>query len=310
MKVLVTGGAGFIGSHVVDALLARGDKVIVFDDLSYGKKRYVPKVAQFIKGSVTNKRDVEKVFTERNIDAVVHLAAQKNARYSIEDPIFDAEKNILGSIYMLEASRKRKVKRFVFTSTGGVMYGEANVIPTPETEPVNPMSPYAIAKRSVEYYLKYYSQVHNVSTVALRLANVFGPRQDPKGEAGVVAIFLTALLEGRTPKIFGKGTQTRDYIYVLDAVDAILRAIDSTAQGHYNIGTGNEISVNQLYKKIGEITGISKGAKHVAAVPGEQQTSALDARLAYAQLGWTPDTTLEEGLLNTYHWFSAQANNQ
>lgn len=304
MKVLVTGGAGFIGSHVVDALLKRGDKVIVLDDLSYGKKDYIPKAARFIKGSVTNKTHVEKAFAEKNIDAVVHLAAQKNARYSIEDPILDAQKNILGSIYVLEAARKRKVKRFVFASTGGVMYGEADVVPTPESQPVNPMSPYAIAKRSVEYYLRYYSEVHHVSTIALRLANVFGPRQDPKGEAGVVAIFLSTLLEGRTPKIFGKGTQTRDYIYVLDAVDAILRAVDSAVQGHYNIGAGNQISVNQLYAKIGKITGIRKAAKHTHAIPGEQQTSALDAKLAKTALGWSVGTSLEDGLAHTYRWFS------
>ncbi len=304
MKIVVTGGAGFIGSHVVEALITRGDKVIVFDDLSYGKKQYIPTGATFVKGSVTNAKLVEKIFSSNKIDAVVHLAAQKNARHSVEDPIFDAQQNILGSITLLEAARKNNVKRFVFASTGGVMYGEAKVIPTPETQPVHPMSPYAISKRSVEYYLRYYSEVHGVSTLALRFANVFGPRQDPKGEAGVVAIFLSQLLASKTPRIFGKGTQTRDYIYVNDAVDAVLRGIDSKAQGHYNIGAGIQISVNQIYKKIGQISGIQRTPKHVRPIPGEQRTSALNSNRAKKDLGWTPSTSLDDGIALTHHWFA------
>lgn len=306
MNILVTGGAGFIGSHIVEALLSRGDTVTVFDDLSYGKKQYVPNTARFIKGSVTNAKQVAKVFESGKIQAIVHLAAQKNARHSVDDPIFDAQQNILGSITMLEAARKNKVKRFVFASTGGVMYGEAKKIPTPETEPVNPMSPYAIAKRSVEYYLQYYSEVHSISTIALRFANVFGPRQDPKGEAGVVAIFLSQLLAGKTPQIFGKGTQTRDYIYVADAVKAALAGIDSTVQGHYNIGAGIQISVNELYKKICTISQIKKTPRYVSPISGEQQTSALDSAKARKQLGWKPKTSIDEGIASTYSWFAHQ----
>lgn len=306
MNVLVTGGAGFIGSHVVEALLTRGDKVTVFDDLSYGKKQYVPNTARFIKGSVTNAKQVAKVFENGKIQAIVHLAAQKNARHSVDDPIFDAQQNILGSITILEAARKYKVKRFVFASTGGVMYGEAKKIPTPETEPVNPMSPYAIAKRSVEYYLQYYSEVHGISTIALRFANVFGPRQDPKGEAGAVAIFLSQLLVGKTPQIFGKGTQTRDYIYVADAVRAALFGIDSTVQGHYNIGAGIQISVNELYRKICTISQIKRIPRYVSPISGEQQTSALDSKKARKQLGWQPNTSIDEGIVLTYSWFEKQ----
>lgn len=306
MNVLVTGGAGFIGSHVVEALLSRGDKVTVFDDLSYGKRQYVPNTARFVKGSVTNHKQVAKLFESGKIQAIVHLAAQKNARHSVDNPVFDAQQNILGSITMLEAARKYKVKRFVFASTGGVMYGEAKRIPTPETEPVNPMSPYAIAKRSVEYYLRYYSEVHGISTIALRFANVFGPRQDPKGEAGVVAIFLSQLLARKTPRIFGKGTQTRDYIYVADAVEAVLAGIDTTAQGHYNIGAGIQISVNELYKKICSISQIKRSPQYVSPISGEQQTSALDATKARKQMGWKPTTSIDEGITLTYRWFADQ----
>ncbi len=304
MKVLVTGGAGFIGSHVVDALIQRGDTVVVFDDLSYGKRINVSKKATFVKGSITNTQSIKRLFNKHKFAAIVHLAAQKNARHSIDDPVFDAEQNIIGSIHLLEQARKQKVKRFVFISTGGVMYGEAKKIPTPETEPAQPRSPYAIAKRSVEHYLEYYSEVHGISTIALRLANVFGPRQDPAGEAGVVAIFMSMLLKGKPPIIFGDGKQTRDYIYVDDAVNAILRAIDKSAEGFYNIGVGKQTSVNQLYGKIAKIAGIHKKVRHGKAVSGEQRTSALSSHRAKKALGWEATVLLNKGLATTWEWFS------
>lgn len=303
MKILVTGGAGFIGSHLVDFLLQRGDKVTVFDDLTYGKRKNVSASAKFIKGSVTNNAAVQKLFGQNKFDAIVHLAAQKNARHSVADPIFDAQQNILGSIYLLEEARKHQVKRFVFTSTGGVMYGEAKKIPTPETAEPDPLSPYAIAKRSVEYYLHYYSAVHNISTMALRLSNVYGPRQDPKGEAGVVAIFITKLLDGKRPEIFGKGQQTRDYIYVSDAVSAIAAGIDKNVQGHYNIGAGKQVSVNEIAEKIAKVTAIAIKPKHGQAIAGEQMKSALDSMAARKKLGWKPRVSLDEGLKLTSEWF-------
>lgn len=314
-RILVTGGAGFIGSHVVDALVARGDQVTVIDNLTTGKKKYISPQARFIRGSITKRASLRQVFAHEKFrskfDCVVHLAAQKNARQSVIDPVFDAQQNILGSIYVLEAARKHGVRRFVFSSTGGVMYGEAKRVPTPETEPVDPLSPYAIAKRSVEQYLHYYNKVHGISTIALRLGNIYGPRQDPRGEAGVVAIFMNALLSGQPVKIFGKGTQTRDYVYIDDCVKAIILAIDTRATGQYNIGAGKQTTVNALYKKIQKITGTKRKyknnrqfpAKYIKAISGEQQISALNSNLAKKILGWKSKTTLTEGLIKTHAWF-------
>lgn len=303
MKVLVTGGAGFIGSHVVDALIERGDKVVVVDNLISGRKEQVNSKAVFKKGSVTDWMWLNSVVKNNKIEAVVHLAAQKNARHSVDDPVFDAEQNIIGTINVLEAARYNKIKRVVFSSTGGVMYGDKAKLPTPESVIPVPSTPYAIAKRSAEQYLRYYSEVHKVSTIALRLANIYGPRQDPKGEAGVVAIFFSKLLNKEQPIIFGSGKQTRDYLYVSDAVSAILKAIDKRVQGIYNIGTGKQLSVNQLYSKIEKASEIKVKAKKSKALPGEQMKSALNAQLAFKKLGWKPKINLESGLHQTFHWF-------
>lgn len=306
MKILVTGGAGFIGSHVVDALLIKRHTVVVLDDLSSGKRSQVHSKAILIKGSVTNRTLLTKLFSREKFKTIIHLAAQKNARYSIDDPVFDAKQNIIGTIELLEQARTHRVKRFIFSSTGGVMYGDASVVPTPESYVPQPTSPYAISKRSAEYYLDYYAKVYGISTIALRLANIYGPRQDPKGEAGVVAIFSSLLLQGKQPGIFGSGKQTRDYLSVFDAVRAVSCAIDKPVQGIYNIGTGKQTSVIELYNLLLAVHGKTVRPKYLPAIPGEQQISALQAKKALKDLDWKPSIALNKGLIDTYNWFKQQ----
>lgn len=304
MRILVTGGAGFIGSHLLDALVARGDVVTVIDNLSSGRRKQVPSQIKFVQTSVTNVAAVNRVMQQGKFQAVVHLAAQKNARYSLEAPLFDAEQNIIGSLVVMEAMRKYRVKRMVFASTGGVMYGRAKQIPTPETALPQPEPPYAIAKRSIEYYLQFYRQVYGISTIALRLGNVYGPRQDPAGEAGVVAIFSSLLLAHKPATIYGKGTQTRDYVAVSDVVDAFLAAIDKPITGIYNIGTGKQTSVLALYHLLANISGFTASPRHGAAVPADLPASALNAKLAGRRLNWKPRVQLVDGLRLTYEWFA------
>ena len=297
MRALVTGGAGFIGSHVVDALLARGDDVHVVDNFASGKREHVPAAATLHERDV--REPLEPLFDEVRPQAVFHLAAQADVRVSVERPDFDAEVNVIGTIRVLEGAR-RCGARVVFTSTGGAIYGECSR-PAREDDPLLPLAPYGASKLAGEEYLSTYNRLYGTGHVALRLGNVYGPRQDPHGEAGVVAIFLRRLARGETCRIFGDGTQTRDYVYVGDVVRAGLAATARDG-GVFNIGTARETSVVDLYAACLGVAGSESPAELAPARLGELQRSVLDASLAARELGWRPETKLEDGLHATWEW--------
>ena len=299
MRAIVTGGAGFIGSHVVDALLARGDEVHVLDDLSKGKRENVSAAARL---HVADIREPDEVFDAVRPSVVLHLAAQADVRVSVERPDFDADVNVLGTVRILEASRRHGAK-IVFTSSGGAAYGEC-AGPAPETAPLRPLAPYGTSKLSGEEYLATYNRLYGTTHVSLRLGNVYGPRQEPHGEAGVVAIFMGLLRAAGTPRIFGDGGQTRDYVYVGDVARALLLALEHDGSV-FNIGTGTETSVLELYRAIQDVAGIEREAEHAPARLGELQRSVLDASLAHAELGWRPERSLGEGLAATWAWISS-----
>ena len=301
-KVLVTGGAGFIGSQLAERLVRLGHRVIVVDDLSAGRREYVPKKARFVQMHIADPRMTRLIEKEKPA-YVFHLAAQIDLRASIKDPIMDAETNIHGSLRVLEGCRRAKVKKIVFSSSGGAMYSSPERIPTPESAPATPVSPYGIAKLAFELYLRSSHRTHGVPYVALRYANVYGPRQDLKGEAGIIGLFTRALLDGRTPVIFGDGEQTRDFVFVDDVVEANLRAMKSRAVGSYNVGTGRESSVNRIAALIAKAAGSSARIPHGPANKGEERRSALDSRRAKKDLGWSPKVRVEEGIARTVEWF-------
>lgn len=301
---VVTGGAGFIGSHLVDALLEKGHRVVVLDNLSTGNRKNLNPGAKFIRLDVRSSR-VREVFRKERPEAVFHYAAQIDVRKSVDDPKKDASINILGSLNLLESCRMYGVQKIVFASTGGALYGEADILPTSEKYPAQPISPYAIAKLSVEHYLYYYSAVHHIPYVALRFANVYGPRQNVRGEAGVVAIFSDAMLSGKKPVIYGNGKQTRDYVFVRDVVEASMLALQKKKIGIFNIGTGKETSVSQIFQMLKTLTHSKAKKLYGSAREGEQQRSCLDYSLAKKVLGWSPVYTLQEGLRKTVEWFEA-----
>ena len=296
MRAVVTGGAGFIGSHVVEALLARGDEVHVLDDLSAGKRENVAAGAEL---HVADIRAPDEVFDAARPEIVLHLAAQANVRVSVERPDLDADVNVVGTVRVLEAARRHGAK-LVFTSSGGAAYGECDG-PALETAPLRPLAPYGTSKLCGEEYLATYNRLHGTAHVSLRLGNVYGPRQEPHGEAGVVAIFMGLLHEGGTPTIFGDGRQTRDYVYVGDVARALLLALDHDG-GVYNVGTGTETSVLELYAAIQAAAGITRPPEFAPARLGELERSVLDASLAGAELGWRPELALADGLAATWAW--------
>jgi UDP-glucose 4-epimerase len=302
LKILVTGGAGFIGSHLVDALVAAGHDVIVLDDLSSGSIKNLPKKVRFIKLDIRS-NNVTTLFSEERFDAVYHFAAQMNVRKSVDDPRFDASVNILGGLNLLEAAIRNNNPKFIFSSTGGAIYGEQDYFPADESHPTRPLSPYGIAKLAFEKYLFYYNQVYGLPYISLRFANVFGPRQNPHGEAGVVAIFVSKMLAGETPTINGDGKQTRDYIYVGDIVAAALKALEYRETDTFNLGTSIESDVNTLFMKLRELTGTDCPEQHGPAKAGEQLRSVLDIKLAKEKLGWEPKVNLADGLRMTVNYF-------
>ena len=312
-KVLVTGGAGFIGSHVADLFLAKEWEVTIVDDLSSGKRENIPADTRFYEISVTSP-ELVRLVTEQNFDVIAHLAGQIDVRKSVADPIADATINILGTLNLMEALRAAGAgTRVVFTSTGGALYGDFNTPPNYETYPKDPESPYAIAKLSTEYYLAYYGRVHNIDSATVRFANVYGPRQDPHGEAGVVAIFCGRILNNRPLTIFGDGRQTRDYVYVGDVARAVYLAATEPlpAKGRLdasalNIGTGQGTSVIEIARLLQEVAGTKVPIELAPHRPGEQQESFVNADKARALLGWTPQVTLAEGLARTFAWFEQQ----
>ncbi|HZE07768.1 MAG TPA: NAD-dependent epimerase/dehydratase family protein [Gemmatimonadaceae bacterium] len=314
-EVLVTGGAGFIGSHVSDAFLSHRWGVTIVDDLSSGKRENVPAGARLREVSVTSP-EFQRMLSEQRFDVVAHLAAQIDVRKSVADPIFDATTNILGTLNLMESLRAARANtRVVFTSTGGALYGDFTTPPNFETYPKDPESPYAISKLSVEYYLAYYGRVHGMDAAAVRFGNVYGPRQDPHGEAGVVAIFCGRILENKPLTIFGDGKQTRDYVYVGDVARAVYLAatkslpekgkLDARA---FNIGTGQGTSVLEVARLLQDAAGTKAKIEFAPHRPGEQQESFVNADKARDVLGWSPEVTLAEGLAKSFEWFEQRVN--
>lgn len=302
---LVTGGAGFIGSHLVDALVKKGVQVTVVDDASTGNRVHVHSAATFHKMSVTSPAFSKLVETVKP-EVIFHLAAQISVQKSVENPLKDAQVNVLGTLRLIEAAAKAKVKKIVFSSTGGALYGSSTLPPYAETAPVEPPSPYGIAKRASEMYLAFAQEVLGVPSVCLRYANVYGPRQSTAGASGVIAAFSKQLLAGKSPTIYGTGTQSRDFVYVGDVVEANLLAARKNIQGVLNIGTGRKTSVNELFALVKRATDSRAAAVHKPGKLGEVMHSCLDASKAKAMLGWEPKVTLEQGLARTVEWFRAE----
>ncbi|MFY9268644.1 MAG: NAD-dependent epimerase/dehydratase family protein [Candidatus Manganitrophaceae bacterium] len=302
MKVLVTGGAGFIGSHLVDRLIQEGHQVVVVDNLSTGKKQNLNKEAKFYKMDILSNR-LERIFQKEKPEVISHHAAQMDVRRSVADPAFDAETNILGLLNILECAMKQGTRRVIFASSGGAAYGEQEVFPAPESHPTRPLSPYGVSKLSSEHYLYYYQKVCGLEYTALRYSNVYGPRQDPFGEAGVVAIFTQKMLRGEQPIINGNGMQTRDYVYVEDVVEANMAVLNNKVNDVFNVGTGLETSVNQLFRYLLEATGSDVKEIHGPEKKGEQVRSCLDFRKIHKMLDWEPRVPLHEGLIKTVAFF-------
>jgi UDP-glucose 4-epimerase len=306
MRVLVTGGAGFIGSHLTDALLARGDEVLVIDDLSAGRARRLDPCAMLDKLSITDAAALTASVVAFRPELICHLAAQIDVRVSVDAPADDARVNIVGTVNLLEAARAAEA-RVLFASSGGALYGRDAPIPSLEDVLPLPESPYGIAKYCAECYIGLYNRLHGTRHSTLRLANVYGPRQDPDGEAGVITIFCASVLAGRAPTIYGDGTQTRDYVYVGDAVRAFLAAGDSGRPGTWNIGAGVEVSVLDLVAIIGGVAGKEVAPVFTAPRPGELQRSAVAVERAASELGWRASTPLTEGIRQVYRWIEAGA---
>lgn len=306
MKILVTGGAGFIASHIVDAYIADGHDVVIIDDLSTGKEKFINPKAKFYKADIRNKDKIEEIFKKEKPEVLNHHAAQISVRESVADPANDAQINILGLLNLLEAGRKYGLKKVIFASSGGAVYGESGKYPTPENYlPLNPISPYGVSKLTSEYFLNYYHDTYGIDYLALRYGNVYGPRQNPHGEAGVVAIFTLKLLNGETPIINGDGLQTRDYVYVGDVVSANGKALISSEIGAFNIGTGKETNVVEIYDNLKNVIGTDIPAKHGPGKPGEQKRSCLDTTMAKKVLGWKTKVDLKEGLKQTVEYFKS-----
>ena len=296
MNILVTGGAGFIGSHMAARHVADGHGVLVVDNLSTGRREKVPAGARFIEADVAD-TDLEPLLREEKIDAVSHHAAQIDVRHSVSDPVDDARSNVVGSLKLFEACRRAEVRRVLFASTGGALYGEPEGgRPAREDHPTNPVSPYGCAKLSIEKYLYYYRVIHGFDVVILRYANVYGPGQNGMGEAGVVAIFAEAILGGRTPKIRGDGGQTRDYVFVGDVVETAARALASGKSGTWNVGTGVETSVNRLFEVLARALDYVGAPEHVPPVAGEQRRSVLDGSAARRDFGLPEWTSFDKGI--------------
>jgi UDP-glucose 4-epimerase len=302
LKVLLTGGTGFIGSHLADRLLTDGHEVVILDDLSTGHVEQAPGRARFYQMDLRSPW-LDELFKIERPEAVIHQAAQASVRRSVEDPGFDAGVNVLGTVALLQASIRHGIRRFLFASTGGALYGDADTIPTPEDYPTLPVSPYGASKLAAEVYLRTFHALHRLSYAALRYANVYGPRQDPHGEAGVVAIFARRLLSGGTARINGDGKQTRDFVYVGDVAEANARALTSDAVGSFNVGTGVETDINTIFRLLKRLSGSSQPEEHGPPLPGEQRRSVIDARKIEKVMGWRPQTSLEAGLDATVQYF-------
>ncbi len=301
-KIIVTGGAGFIGSNIVDLLIENGYSVAVIDNLSRGKKSNINDRARFYQADIKG-RKIEEILKKEKPDAICHQAAQVNVRLSLADPISDAQNNILGPINLTQAATKAKIKKIVFSSSGGAVYGDPERIPCSEESRIRPLSPYGISKRSYELYLAAFARLNSFDYTILRYSNVYGPRQDPKGEAGVVSIFTDLVLSNQTPYINGDGKQTRDFVYVKDVARANLKALGKKTKSKiFNIGTGQQTSISELFQTIKKILRSSIKAKYKKEIPGEVRDTYLDINQAKKELGWQPEYSLEKGLKETITW--------
>jgi len=309
VKALVTGGAGFIGSNLAVALIEKEIDVAIIDNLSTGKIENVPSKAKFYQNDISD-AVIEKIFEREKIDYVFHLAAQMDVRKSVEDPINDAEINILGGINLLKASLKNGVKKFIFSSTGGAIYGEQDYFPADEKHPLRPVSPYGISKLSFEKYLYFYKLQFGLDYIALRYANVYGPRQNSHGEAGVVAIFCEKLLRGAKAFVNGDGLQTRDFVYVGDVVKANLLAMNHPDAGEFNVGTAIETDINTIYEMIKSSTGSSQERVNREAAPGEQRRSVIAYDLIKEKMGWAPSMNIKDGIGETVNFFKNKLQKQ
>ena len=307
MRVLVTGGAGFIGSNLADALIEAGYDVTIVDNLSTGKRANVPPQAEFHQLDICSPV-FHDIFAENKFHIVAHLAAQTEVRCSVADPKYDAQVNIVGGLNVLNACLQHRVKKFVFSSTGGAMYGEGEQLPSTEAHPADPLSPYGLSKYVFEKYLKYYGIEYGLSYVILRLANVYGPRQNSKGEAGVVAIFCDKLMSDQKALINGDGFQTRDFIFVDDVVRAMLLAMVHHDNEIFNVGSSLEIDINTIYDRIKKTIGSDQPRIYADAKSGEQRRSCLSYERIRDVLGWAPTTTLTEGIKRTVDYFKYEAN--
>jgi len=301
-KILVAGGAGFIGSHIVDRLIEKGNEVIVIDNLSTGKKENLNNNAKFYQVDICSS-EISQIFEQEKPKIVFHFAAQVDIRKSVKDPIEDAKINILGSLNLINNCQKFEVKRFIFASSGGSIYGDTDIIPTPENHPENPESPYGICKLTIEKYLHFYKQTFGLNYTALRLANIYGPRQNSKGEAGVIAIFCDKMLKNEKVVINGDGEQTRDFVFVDDIVKVALLSMEQEKDGIYNIATGKETNINEIFVRVKKLIGSNCEEKHAPAKSGEQKRSCLDYFKAKQELNWEPEYNLEKGLEKTINWF-------
>jgi UDP-glucose 4-epimerase len=303
MNILITGGAGFIGSNVADRFISEGHDVIIVDNLITGKLKNINPKAKFHKIDIRDREGLENIFKENKIDIINHHAAQMDVRKSVDDPIYDADVNILGSLNLLQLAVKYKIKRFIFASTGGAVYGEQDYFPADEGHPQNPLSPYGISKLALEKYLYFYKMTYSLNYTILRYANVYGPRQDPHGEAGVVAIFAKKILKGEQPVINGDGGQTRDYTFVEDVVDANMLSVKKDINGIYNIGTGIETSVNELCGIMLKSAGVNIKPVHGPAKMGEQRRSVISSKKINLEFGWIPKYSLKDGISKTINFF-------
>lgn len=310
MNILVTGGAGFIGSHIVDAYIEAGHRVSIIDNLSTGRRENLNHNATFYQVDIRDRDRVAEVIRNGGFDLINHHAAQLNVRVSVSDPQFDAEQNIIGSLNILQAALDSGVRRVIFSSSGGTVYGEQLNFPADETDPTNPISPYGVTKLAVEKYLYYYQQQHGLEYVALRYANIYGPRQNPHGESGVISIFCERMFAGMQPFINGSGEQTRDYVYVSDVVRANLLALEyvtTKGSGTFNVGCATETSVNELFRMLNDLLGNRFNEEHAPAKPGEQMRSVCSFERAHRELGWVPEVSLREGLVMTLDHYRRQA---
>lgn len=307
MNILVTGGAGFIGSHIVNTYIEAGHKVVIVDNLSSGEKRFINPKAIFYEMDIADP-DIKTILEKENIEVINHHAAQISVSDSVANPIFDATTNIIGTLQLLKYSTSFNIKKFIFASTGGAMYGVQKIFPASEDHPCQPLSPYGISKLSAEKYLNYFSQEYGLNTTILRYSNVYGPHQNPHGEAGVVAIFCQLLAKDDEPIITGDGKQTRDFISVRDVVQANCIALDPACSGTFNVGTGIETNVNHLTKDLIRVAGKPVSIKYGPARSGEQRRSVIDHKKIKNRFGWKPRVSLREGLLETYQFFQNPSN--